>query len=305
MKAYFHMVVNLIPTTLNSDGCTIFLKDEKADAWVLRYASKGNPLESDVGIASYNVGEGLTGWVLLKGKSLRINDIEDKEELRRIDPKLQWVGKHLEFMKHHSNFLAAPIKAGREVYGVIRLSKGTDGTPFTEEDERLLSKYGKSLGSAMRSLKFEQDEAMLVRPNYEGRYVEGNDCCYVLMPYTKDWSLNVRRTIKNAVVSNGLRFCIADEQKGQHIMGDVWRGLCESKIIIADLSGANPNVTYEVGLADVLGKQIILLAQNTTDIPFDFTGKRLLTYHLDRIYDLQDELTKRIGELAGETNRPN
>jgi transcriptional regulator with GAF, ATPase, and Fis domain len=297
VDAYLRWAVNLIPTILISSGCTIFLKDENSDSYVLKYATKGNPLEDQIDRASYKLGEGLTGWVLLKGKALRVNDIENTDELKQIDPKLQWLGKHLEYQKHHSNFLAAPIRTPKEVYGVIRLSKESKDMPFTEEDERLLSKYGRFLGSALRSLQLEQDGTMIVKPHYEARYFVTKDCGYVLMPYSKEWTQNVKRIIKNAIESQGLCFRIADEEVGGYIMKDIWRGICEARIVVADLSTANPNVAYEVGLADVLGKQIILLAQDRHAVPFDFVGKRLLVYSLDRIDKLQDELANRISRL--------
>lgn len=302
-EGYLRWVVNFIPAILSSSGCTIFLKGESADSYVLKYASKDNPLKSQIGRASYKLGEGLTGWVLLKGRSLRVNDIENADELKKIDPKLHWMGKHLEYQKHHSTFLAAPIRTINDVLGVIRLSKESKDMPFTSQDERLLSKYGRFLGSALRSHEFEKDGTMLVKPVYGGWHCVTGDYCYVLMPYTKEWSKNVKRTIRNAVLSNNLSFRIAEEEIGTSIMKDVWKGLCETRIVIADLSEANPNVAYEVGLADALGKQTILLAQDVKSVPFDFAGKRLLLYRLDRLDELQDELTKHITLILGQNRK--
>ncbi|HJQ32117.1 MAG TPA: GAF domain-containing protein [Pyrinomonadaceae bacterium] len=307
MDAYFRMAVNLIPTILNSHGCTIFLREEEGDSYVLRYASKKNPLEKQVGVASYKKGEGLTGWILLHGKPLRINDIENTEEMTRIDPALRWMGKHLEFMVHHSNFLAAPIKSHQAIYGVIRLSKKPKSIPFSDDDERLLCKYADILGQSIRALHLEQererergrerDGRLLVKPCWKGRFTAKRDCCFVLMPYSPSWSKNVRRAIKAAVERQGLRFKIADEDVGRHVMEDVWRGICEARLVIADLSTANPNVAYELGLADVLGKKIIMLAQNPKDVPFDFVGSRLLVYDFNRLDALEDRLSARISKV--------
>jgi len=297
LETYFRMAVNIIPTILSSSGCTIFLKDEDKGSYVLKYTSRENPLESQIGIATYHPGEGLTGWVLLKKKSLRVNDIENRDELKQIDSKLQWMGKHLEFMKHHSNFLAAPICTAREIYGVIRLSKESENTPFTYEDERLLSKYGRFLGSALQSLELEQEGTIAVRPVYKDRYWTKKDCCYVLMPYSQKWSRNVKHAIKGAVVSQNLSFRIAEDELDRFVMKDVWKGICEARIIIADTSSANPNVAYEIGLADVLGKPIVLLAQDPSKVPFDFLGTRLLVYSLARLDKLQEDLAQRLSRL--------
>jgi hypothetical protein len=166
--------------------------------------------------------------------------------------------------------------------------------PFTEQDERLLSNYGRFLGSALKSREFEKNDTMFVKPTYGAWHCVARDFGYVLMPYSKDWSKNVKRTIKRALESQGLSFRIGEEEIGRSIMKDVWKGLCEARIVIADLSEANPNVAYEVGLADVLGKKTILLAQDLSSVPFDFAGNRLLAYSLDRIDDLEDELAHKI-----------
>jgi len=300
---YFDMAVNLIPTILNSRGCTMFLQEDNSNSYVLRYASKGNPLEESIGKATYKANEGLTGWVLQYKRSLRINDIQNPDELHRIDPKLRWRGVHLEFQKHHSNFLAAPIIAGKDLFGVIRLSKEAEGMPFTEDDERLLSRYGRLLGRALKS--FQSDGGILVRPRYSGRHCKTRNDCYVLMPYSQEWSPNTRRAIANAVKSQNMNCRIADEEDGRQVMEDVWQGLCESTVIIADLSTANPNVMYEVGLADVLGKAVILLAQDSKKVPFDLFGSRVLVYSPERLDKLEDDLARKLSRLLrkqqGET----
>jgi signal transduction protein with GAF and PtsI domain len=299
LDGYLRSVANLIPTIFNSKGCTIFLKDESSGSYALRYASKGNPLAEKIGEVGYYKGEGLTGWVLSQGESLRVNDIENEEELRHISPDLKWAGKLKEFLVHHSNFLAAPIRTPTEVYGAIRLSKDLEGNPFSEEDERLLRRYARILGSAIESLRLTQAGTMVVRPKWKGWYPVIENCCFVLMPYRPLWANNVRRVIKTAVESRNLIFRIADEETGPAVMEDIWKGICEARVIVADLSTANPNVAYEVGLADVVGKKMILLAQDPKKVPFDFVGTRLLLYRPDRLDELQDRLMERIEQLLG------
>jgi signal transduction protein with GAF and PtsI domain len=303
MHAYLEWAVNLIPTILNCVGCTVFLKDDHSGGYVLKHASKGNPLENKIGLIGYYKGEGLTGWVLKKGKSLRVNDIEDKEELKRLAPDLKWMGKHKEFLTHHSNYLAAPVKTAKEVYGVIRLSKDAESTPFSQDDERLLCRYANYLGASLETLQHEQTGTVVVKPMWEGWYPVNEKYCYVLMPYSAKWSENVKHTIRQAVESQNLCFRIAAEDTGRIIIQDIWRGLWEARIVIADLSAGNPNVSYEVGLADVIGKHIILLAQDPRSVPFDFAGARLLVYDKGRLDELQDKLSKRIAQILDYSAR--
>lgn len=62
------------------------------------------------------------------------------------------------------------------------------------------------------------------------------------------------------------------------IMSNIWREINAAKFIIADLTGRNPNVFYELGLAHVVGKDVILIAEKKDDIPFDLSGVRTIIY---------------------------
>lgn len=48
--------------------------------------------------------------------------------------------------------------------------------------------------------------------------------------------------------------------------------------MICDCSGTNPNVFYEIGIAHTLGREIILITQAESDIPFDLRHLRYVRY---------------------------
>lgn len=116
--------------------------------------------------------------------------------------------------------------------------------------------------------------------------------CFVMMPYSEKWSVAVERIILQICTEVGLDFQIAKNMKGRFIPNDIWRGITGAGVIVADLSGKNPNVTYEMGLADVLGKYVVLIAQDDK-VPFDFLGQRLIVYEdsLPGSLKLREELT--------------
>jgi len=63
---------------------------------------------------------------------------------------------------------------------------------------------------------------------------------------------------------------------------DIWCKICAnmqgSRAIIADLSGSNPNVFLELGLAWGLGKPFILLTQDREELPFDTKSYHVIEY---------------------------
>ena len=62
-------------------------------------------------------------------------------------------------------------------------------------------------------------------------------------------------------------------------MRDIWNGIHSSKIIIAELTGRNPNVLYELGLCHALGKPVIIITQAMEDVPFDLKSLRCIVYN--------------------------
>ena len=98
------------------------------------------------------------------------------------------------------------------------------------------------------------------------------------MPFSTEWSDAIYSYIKRISNDFDLETKRADSVKGHIIIEDIWRLINESRIIVADVSENNPNVFYELGIAHTLGKDIILIAQNLDNIPFDISLYRHIIY---------------------------
>jgi hypothetical protein len=143
--------------------------------------------------------------------------------------------------------------------------------------------------------KSRDTEMMCVRPYWKPRSVEPNrTLCFLLMPFREPWSNRVWHGLVQSARNSGFDCVRADQRRGRLINEDIWKDLCSAGAVIADLTGSNPNVTYEVGMADVLGKDLILISQtlDRDKIPFDFLGMRLLKYEFSDsgIAKLTDEV---------------
>jgi hypothetical protein len=128
-----------------------------------------------------------------------------------------------------------------------------------------------------------------------------NDTCFVIMPFGLPFDRYFRNIFVPAIEDAGLRAIRADSIfMPSAIMPDIWRFLNEAKVLIADLTGRNPNVFYELGLAHALQKPVILVTSNLDDVPFDLRGLRVLGYDKDN-EDWGAELRRTITASLTET----
>ncbi len=129
----------------------------------------------------------------------------------------------------------------------------------------------------------ERQFAMLITPKlFKKRdFTIDDNLCFVLMP-SGDSTLEqmYKDHVKKTVESCGLKCRRAyDIFSTNPIIEDIWKGINQARIIIAELTDRNPNVFYEVGICHTLGKDVILLTQSIDDVPFDLRFIRCIIYN--------------------------
>jgi len=68
-------------------------------------------------------------------------------------------------------------------------------------------------------------------------------------------------------------------------MQEIIEQLIKADLVIADISGANPNVYYELGIRHSVGKPAIVLLNQAENSPFDLVHTRHISYRLSRSVD--------------------
>lgn len=123
--------------------------------------------------------------------------------------------------------------------------------------------------------------------------------CFIIMPFTEPWSKRIYRIISECLSNdlNDIQAVRADDLFGQDVLLDIWKAICESEIVVAEVTGKNPNVFYELGMAHSVGTDVILISQSADDIPFDLKRYR----HI--IYDDNEDGTKELREKLVKTYR--
>jgi|GEM_PF-4006885 len=115
------------------------------------------------------------------------------------------------------------------------------------------------------------------------RYDFQEKLVFVLMPFSENWSDrlwndHIRPYLEHVPRVGKLFVHRADDMFGQGVMEDVFHGIVSASLIIAECTGRNPNVLYELGIAHALGKRTALLSQSEADIPFDLRRFRFCIY---------------------------
>lgn len=164
---YLHRVADEIPGYLGARACSIFLIEWYGNPQLrLCATTTGGPLAQEVGQSTYEIGEGLTGWVAKHNRSLCLKNVDDEQELKQHGGDLVHKGKHEEYIKKHSSFLASPISIHEQVLGVIRIAQDSQGRFFSTSDQRLLEYFCKNLAVLVQNValfqrvQIEKDDAL-------------------------------------------------------------------------------------------------------------------------------------------------
>lgn len=99
------------------------------------------------------------------------------------------------------------------------------------------------------------------------------------MQFTKPYNELYVEVVKPICEEFQIASLRADETYGPGlIIADVVKQITESRLVVAEITPANPNVYYEVGYAHALNKPTILIAEKGTQLPFDVSPFRVLFY---------------------------
>lgn len=102
---------------------------------------------------------------------------------------------------------------------------------------------------------------------------------FVVMQFTEPFNDLYTDVIRPIGGEIGFEVIRADETSGPGIIiADIERRIIEAKAIIADITPNNPNVYWEVGYAHALKKPTILVAERSTQLPFDISPFRTIFY---------------------------
>ena len=119
----------------------------------------------------------------------------------------------------------------------------------------------------------------------KGVTVAASDTCFVVMPFSEPIGGYYDSLYKPAIEKAKLKPDRADSDiygTGK-IIDQIWKGINNARVLLAELTGRNANVLYELGLAHALHKPVVLICAkaNEEDVPFDLQHVRAIYYDKD------------------------
>jgi hypothetical protein len=143
------------------------------------------------------------------------------------------------------------------------------------DKETTADSIAKSDGVVIPSKMISTDDAERVRT-----YL---DTCFVMMPFGQWFDAYYKELFIPAIKDAGMEALRADELFSTGtVIEQIWEQIQKAKILLADLTGKNANVFYELGLAHAAHKPVVFTSGNLEDVPFDLRHLRVV------IYDVRD-----------------
>jgi len=106
--------------------------------------------------------------------------------------------------------------------------------------------------------------------------------CFVLMPFDERYDGHyhlIKRTIETGLPFLSFEVVRVDRfESTETILRRIVENIAQADLAVADLSGNNPNVFYELGLAHGLLKHVILVGDDLRGLPFDLAGYQVLEF---------------------------
>ncbi len=123
-----------------------------------------------------------------------------------------------------------------------------------------------SFGNALNTFNsyLGSDAHAMIYPRWPGSYPDpSTPRCFAIMPFRP------AQEPAHAIVASeagrvGVRFIRGDVADGQQIVESIWQEICRATHVTVDLSGFNPNVCLELGIANTLGRRTLLIGIDGT-----------------------------------------
>jgi hypothetical protein len=104
----------------------------------------------------------------------------------------------------------------------------------------------------------------LVYPAWPGDYpAVGARRCFHVMPFSEKWSDRVSDIVRETCSGRAV-YVRGDAIRDPRIIRSIWDEICGASHVLVDLTGFNPNVSLELGIAHALGRNVLMVGHGDT-----------------------------------------
>jgi ATP-dependent Clp protease ATP-binding subunit ClpA len=218
-----------------------------------------------------------------------------RDQEKSYEEKLSQIKRELDNAKKSNN-----VKASIEdIYLAIHSLTGFDIEKIKKKEQlkfAILSPVQKEEHSALP--KYEQLQAQSILQGSQISIKTG--LAFVLIPFNEEFDEIYDHYIKPALEHHGLNVLKADSiYKPGNILSQIWSLIRSAEVIIADVSGKNANVIFELGLCYGIQRCPILLTRDPNELPFNIRNLRYINYENTAagIHKLSVQLKTAVGEF--------
>lgn len=102
---------------------------------------------------------------------------------------------------------------------------------------------------------------------------------FVIMPFREPFNSYYTSLVKPAIESAGGVAIRADDIfKPNAFLQTIWTCILDARLLVAEMTGMNANVLYELGLAHAINKPVIMITQSMDHIPADLRHINAIVY---------------------------
>ena len=138
---------------------------------------------------------------------------------------------------------------------------------------------------------------------FQGPSVPRRKTGFIVMPFATKFD-PVHEAARAGIQGAGLEPVRSDDMyTPKAVLEKILRQIAEAEVVVADLTGRNANVFYELGIAHMVKDNVILLAQSSKSIPFDLRPFGCIIYRSTEsgLRELAENLKGAVQELSRET----
>jgi signal transduction protein with GAF and PtsI domain len=157
-KTVLDTILKTTMEILQAEACAIYFEDIENHPGFFRCIAGSGFAENIVGIAEYELGEGLTGTIAKEGKEIIIRT---KEDLKEYKTKGKWSGRFDSQIwgdkGEFKNLIGVPIRLKNKIIGVIKAEnkKSPENLPFSDDDIESLKIIGSVIGLTLENVRLQ------------------------------------------------------------------------------------------------------------------------------------------------------